>query len=36
MQVIPGAGHWLHAEQAPAFNELVLRFIQSAQGEGTS
>jgi esterase len=34
LQVIPGAGHWLHAEQASAFNELVLRFLQSVQGEG--
>ena len=36
LQVISGAGHWLHAEQASAFNELVLLFIQSVQGEGAS
>ncbi len=34
LQVIPAAGHWLHAEQASAFNELVLRFIRAVQGEG--
>ena len=34
MQVMPGCGHWLHAEQPEQFNSIVGRFLdQHAEGQ---
>lgn len=34
-EVLPDAGHWLHAEQPQNFVEQVTRFLDSARAEGT-
>ncbi|NQX90084.1 MAG: alpha/beta hydrolase, partial [Halioglobus sp.] len=31
MKVMPGCGHWLHAEQPQIFNRIVTRFLRSGQ-----
>ncbi len=36
VEIFPNAGHWPHMEEADAFNDLVLRFLETGQARSSS
>ena len=36
VEIFPNAGHWPHMEEADAFNDLVLRFLETGQTHSSS